>query len=75
MAQPALLELQAPVNIMGDIHGQFEDLLKHFDRVGYPPTQNYLMLGDYVDRCEFYQGALITEFKFSLSIVSEANVH
>ena len=50
LSQPMLLELHAPLVICGDLHGQYEDLLRHFDKVGYPPETNFLFLGDYVDR-------------------------
>lgn len=50
LSQPVLLELNAPVNIVGDIHGQYPDLLRIFEQSGYPSTTNYLFLGDYVDR-------------------------
>ncbi|KAF2402752.1 Metallo-dependent phosphatase [Trichodelitschia bisporula] len=50
LSQPSLLELSPPVKIVGDVHGQYTDLIRMFEMCGFPPHSNFLFLGDYVDR-------------------------
>ncbi|KIH69166.1 hypothetical protein ANCDUO_00492 [Ancylostoma duodenale] len=47
LSQASLIDLEPPVKICGDIHGQYADVLRLLDRAGFPPFVNYLFLGDY----------------------------
>ncbi|XP_010026545.2 serine/threonine-protein phosphatase PP1 isozyme 3 [Eucalyptus grandis] len=49
LEQSNLLELEGHLKILGDIHGQYSDLLRFFELGGFPPHANYVFLGNYVD--------------------------
>ncbi len=51
-AEPNVLEIEAPVMVVGDVHGQYFDLLNILSQ-WQPAKQTLLFLGDYVDRGAF----------------------
>lgn len=64
--QASMVELTPPVNICGDIHGQFSDLLRLFDKNGFPHRANYLFLGDYVDRGKHCLETILLLFSYKV---------
>ena len=65
--QPVYLEIQAPIIVCGDTHGQYTDLLRLFEVGGYPPDANYLFLGDFFK----YFGFLGNVCKLFLFLLNE----
>lgn len=45
-----VIKIKAPLNMFGDIHGQYSDMIRFLEMTGLPPDQKFLFLGDYVDR-------------------------
>lgn len=49
--EPSLVELESPIKVTGDFHGQYFDMLRLFELSGGgPPKNKFLLIGDFVDR-------------------------
>jgi serine/threonine-protein phosphatase 2B catalytic subunit len=68
--EPNLLQISDPVVIIGDIHGQYYDLLKILELGGKFTEMNYLFLGDYVDRGAFSIEVLLLLYSIKLNFPS-----
>ncbi len=55
MRESNVVHVAAPVTVVGDIHGQFYDLIEIFRIGGYCPDTNYLFLGAFASRREEYE--------------------
>ncbi|VEL34441.1 unnamed protein product [Protopolystoma xenopodis] len=44
------IKLEKPLYVLGDIFGQYGDLLRIFNFLGHPPAKRFLLLGNYVGR-------------------------
>ncbi|EFO28225.2 hypothetical protein LOAG_00253 [Loa loa] len=50
MEEGSLVEVEVPIKVVGDIHGQYEDMHKLFGVIGRVPEVKMIFLGDYIDR-------------------------
>ena len=60
--EPNIVKLKDPVTVVGDLHGQFYDLIKCLEVGGNPENTKYLFLGDYVDRGSYSLEILLLLF-------------
>lgn len=66
MKESNVVHIAAPVTVVGDIHGQFFDMLEIFKIGGFCPNTNYLFLGRLPKRPRSWQGERISALTLTL---------
>lgn len=69
-----VIKVNAPVSLVGDVHGQFHDLIEIFKIGGELPHTNYLFLGDYVDRGAYSVETMCLLILFKLKYPQRINL-
>lgn len=71
MRESNVVHVRAPITVVGDIHGQFYDLIEIFKIGGWCPDTNYLFLGK---RAQTNRDSLFAltrdEFQVTMSIAA-----
>ena len=64
MLQETLIDVEPPVYVVGDLHGNIFDLIRILVLSGPPPANRFLFLGDYVDRGQYSVEIIALLFAF-----------
>ena len=62
-----IYNMKSPCVVVGDLHGNFFDLVRIYQQFGKPEQHSYIFLGDYVDRGEFQFETIF--FLFTLKLL------
>ena len=71
--ESSLIRISGKFVVVGDLHGNYRDLIRILIFNGVPPQTNYLFLGDYVDRGSF--SIEVFELLFSMKVLFPKNVY
>lgn len=68
-----ILQLYAPMIVVGSLHGSIFNLYQIISRFGLPPTRSYLFLGNFIGDGEFSLETAV--FLYALKIVYPRNIY
>lgn len=75
MRESNVVHVRAPVTVVGDIHGQFFDLIEIFKIGGWCPDTNYLFLGACGSRARIaYQTRTSLQVEFEFRVLTRCEL-